>query len=437
VSAAGADTGSPSARRAAAHRPLRILFVARYYYWWSGPNVGMLHLAMSPIGLQRRGHDVRFVCERRPGQRFDDDGVDVRSFDPPLSIDLEARELLPRVRHNRVSRAAAARLSHMQSLLGLWRTGLRACENWRPDIIYCQAEPVAPVAAALARHCGVPWVLHAYGGGSVTMSQVQSRWWRASRFADFVYAYRSSASAFLVVDDGTGADALARALGASPEKTHHWTIPVALPSAPAIPTHRSRLGIPPDAPVVIAAARMVPIKRMDLCLQACAEALERVPDAHALLVGDGPERLSMLRRAEALPPSLRRRIHFTGYVDRDTLSEILQEADVFLTMQEVSVSGTNLRDALLHGTCVLAIHRSQDLALGALVTDGVNGRTVPEADLASIGLELAELLRDPLTTRRLGDAARCRAEETFETWPRRIEAEERLLRDIVERGTKA
>lgn len=417
-------------------RAMRILFLARYYYWWDRPRAGMLHLAMSPLKLQARGHEVRFLCERRPGQILDDDGLDVRAFTPGVPLDATALYESPFLKRHRLLRSALVRAGHAQYLASLWGHALAACRGWRPDLVYCQAEPPAPVAAALARRLRVPLVIHAYGGGSVTLDDARNPRWRAGRYLDTVYAYRANADAYLVVDDGTRGDQLARALGAPPETIHFWPIPVAPPSPPAVPSHRSRLGIPRDAPVVIAAARMVPIKRMDLCMDACAEALARRPEAHAILVGDGPERPAIEASAGRLPPDVRSRIHFTGYVERDTLSQLLQESSVFLTLQEVSVSGTNIRDAMIHGLCVVAVQRAGDAGLPGLLRDGENGRVLDEKDLGLAGTALENLLGDPAATRRLGEAGRGTAERVFETWDRRIDAEEALLLSLTSRSPR-
>ena len=53
---------------------------------------------------------------------------------------------------------------------------------------------------------------------------------------------------------------------------------------------RRRLGIAPDAPVVVCTARMVRRKGQDTLVRAWPQVLRRLPDARLLLVGDGPDR---------------------------------------------------------------------------------------------------------------------------------------------------
>jgi glycosyltransferase involved in cell wall biosynthesis len=48
-----------------------------------------------------------------------------------------------------------------------------------------------------------------------------------------------------------------------------------------------------------------------------------------------------------------------------------------------------------------------------LVEDGVTGRTVPPADPAALAEALAELLRQPQTAQRMGEAGRAAARQRF------------------------
>lgn len=413
-------------------RPLRVLFVARYYYWWDRPRAGMLHLAMSPLGLMERGHEVRFICERRAGQELDDDGVDVRWFDAPFGLDPTQLYASARLGSHPALRSALVRAAHLAYVAGAYRTALAACQDWTPDVVYCQAEAPAPAATPIARRFGAKLVLHAYGGMSVDAAALASRLWRTSHYLDVVFAYRCGADAYLIVDDGTGGDELARRLGAPASAIHHWDIPVALPAEPPAEPARAQLGIPEGAPVILAAARMVPIKRMDLCLDSMITLLRADGRTYAVLVGDGPMRAELERQVANLPATIAGRIRFTGYLPRERFSHLLASSDIFLTLQEGSVSGTNLRDAMLHGRCVVAVRRVRDRAVGSLISSGTNGLLVDESEIHRVPDVLLELVRDPERRRRLGQAALATARERFQTWPQRIDAEERLLRQLVE-----
>ncbi|MGI8984573.1 MAG: glycosyltransferase family 4 protein [Acidimicrobiales bacterium] len=89
---------------------------------------------------------------------------------------------------------------------------------------------------------------------------------------------------------------------------------------------RSELGLPPDAPVAVAVRRLVPRMGLDVLLDAWAAVEQAVPEAVLLLVGDGPERASLQRRAGR--SAITRSVRFLGRVPDATLVRCYQAADV-------------------------------------------------------------------------------------------------------------
>ncbi|QNN53166.1 glycosyltransferase family 4 protein [Nocardioides mesophilus] len=90
---------------------------------------------------------------------------------------------------------------------------------------------------------------------------------------------------------------------------------------------RARLGIPPDAPVVVCTARMVKRKGQDTLVKAWPQVLAERPDVVLLLVGDGPHRAAVERMAR------RRRLGdsviFTGSVPWEEVPAYTDAGDVF------------------------------------------------------------------------------------------------------------
>jgi starch synthase len=67
-------------------------------------------------------------------------------------------------------------------------------------------------------------------------------------------------------------------------------------------------------------------------------------------------------------------------------------------------------EALATSTPVVA---SRVGGLPDAITDGVTGRLVPERDAQALAAAVESLLRDPVTARRLGDAARTEVTRRF------------------------
>ena len=78
--------------------------------------------------------------------------------------------------------------------------------------------------------------------------------------------------------------------------------------------------------VVTALARFVPVKGLDLLVDAFALAFEGEPDARLVLAGDGPERRALEARVARL--GLTARVEMPGYVEGDARASLLARTDV-------------------------------------------------------------------------------------------------------------
>lgn len=90
---------------------------------------------------------------------------------------------------------------------------------------------------------------------------------------------------------------------------------------------RERLGIAPDAPVVVCTARMIKRKGQDTLVKAWPTVLAEVPEARLLLVGDGPHREAVERLAAEL--GVADSVTFTGSVPWDQMPAYTDAGDVF------------------------------------------------------------------------------------------------------------
>jgi phosphatidylinositol alpha-1,6-mannosyltransferase len=90
---------------------------------------------------------------------------------------------------------------------------------------------------------------------------------------------------------------------------------------------RARLGIPPDAPVVVCTARLVRRKGQDMLVRAWPGVLRHHPGARLLLVGDGPDRgrLARMVRRRGVEGS----VTFTGGVPWSDVPALTDAGDVF------------------------------------------------------------------------------------------------------------
>lgn len=157
---------------------------------------------------------------------------------------------------------------------------------------------------------------------------------------------------------------------------------------------RSELGLPSDAPVVAVAAVLRPQKALDVLLTAHARVLERVPQAHLVIAGDGDCREDLERLAAKL--GLNGNVHFLG--NRQDVDAILRAADVAALSSDFEGSPMFVTECMASGTPLVST------AVGGvpdMLENGRSGVLVPPRDPEALGAGIAALLEDPAERERL------------------------------------
>ena len=170
---------------------------------------------------------------------------------------------------------------------------------------------------------------------------------------------------------------------------------------------RETLGIPAEAPVVGTVGRLSEIKRQDHLIRAFGRALGRAPEAHLLIVGEGPLGGELRKLADGL--GFGDRVHFAGYQPRP--EEYLAEMDVFALSSRSEGMPLAVLEAWAAGLPVVATNVG---GLPELIQDGQTGILVDTNDEASLAEALAGLIADPARARQLGDRGRRRVEADYD-----------------------
>jgi glycosyltransferase involved in cell wall biosynthesis len=159
--------------------------------------------------------------------------------------------------------------------------------------------------------------------------------------------------------------------------------------------------------------RLVERKGVHVLLDALA-LLPEEPPIRLEVVGDGPEREALERRARAL--GIQERVRFHGYVSRGALEDHLRGCDALAlpavtdAKGDVEGLGVVLLEAMSFGKPVVA---SLSGGITDIVRPGENGVLVPPGDAAALAAALEGFARDPRAVRRLGAAARRDVRERF------------------------
>ena len=183
---------------------------------------------------------------------------------------------------------------------------------------------------------------------------------------------------------------------------------------------RAKLGLPSDQVLVGTVARLNPVKRVDVLLQA----MVYLHSAHAVIVGGGDEQAKLEALARQL--GLSGRVSFVGQ-QRD-VAPWLAALDVFV----LSSDWEGMPNAVLEAqACGLPVVATRVGGVPEVVVDDVTGLLVPPGDPNTLAEAIATLLHNPDLRRGMGQAGREWVTEHF-TVGRMVERTEQLYTQLLE-----
>lgn len=358
-----------------ATRPLRITYVIGSLEV-GGTETQLVQLASR---LPRERFDVEVWCLGRAGALGDSlaaGGVRVRELD---------------LRSRRVAHAPR----NLARMVRLWR----AMRGRRPDVVHGLLYWAYVTGALTGRAAGVPVV--------VASRRSLGRFKEGHRAMLLLEGVANRATDLVVANsEAVRADAI-RQERLDPERV--LVIPNGVDverfAAQAAPV-RAELGVPADAPLVGVVANLIHYKGHLAFLDAWRRIRERRPDAHALLVGEGPMRAAIERRADEL--GVAGSVHLLGR--RSDVPGLLAAMDVVAHPSEEEGSPNAVLEAMAAGRAVVAT------AVGGTpeaVLDGRTGLLVPPGDPEAMARAVTALLDDPARAGEMGAAARERVRSEF------------------------
>jgi N-acetyl-alpha-D-glucosaminyl L-malate synthase BshA len=161
----------------------------------------------------------------------------------------------------------------------------------------------------------------------------------------------------------------------------------------------------PNEKILIHASNFRPVKRVGDVVRVFARVREDIP-AKLLLIGEGPERLSIRQLVREL--RLGADVHFLG--EQDQLEPLFLCADLFLLPSEQESFGLTALEAMACGVPVIA---SDVGGLPEVVARGETGDLFTVGDIAGMAAGAVSLLADPPRHALFQARARQRAEELF------------------------
>lgn len=164
--------------------------------------------------------------------------------------------------------------------------------------------------------------------------------------------------------------------------------------------------LPDDAPVLLAIARLVPQKGVDVALDAVARVRERHPDARLVILGTGPLREEL--EAQAARIGVADAVSFPGRVG--DVAWWLRRSAMLVHPARWEGFGLALLEAML---CARPIVATRVSSIPEIVVHGETGLIVPPDDPVALADAVSALLDDPEYARALGAAGDTRARTEF------------------------
>ena len=291
----------------------------------------------------------------------------------------------------------------------------RLVRRIRPHIVHTHTAKAGLLGRVAARCAGVPVIVHTFHGHILDgyFSALKTRVILATervlaRFTDRIIS----------VSDAVRRELLAKRIG-RPER--HTVVPLGLDLEPFLAVSgyrgilRAELGLAPGDLLVGIVARLVPIKRHEVFLQAVKRIAERIPNCHFLVVGDGERRSELEDLVWHL--GLGKRVRFLGW--RADLPEIYADLDVVVLSSRNEGLPVSLIEAMAAGRPVAATRVG---GVADLMEDGMTCLLVPPGESGALAEAIMALLGDPERRRVMGEAGRKRVGAAF--------GADRLVRDM-------
>jgi len=153
----------------------------------------------------------------------------------------------------------------------------------------------------------------------------------------------------------------------------------------------------------LAAGRLDPRKGMSLVIEAFANLVSDCPDAHLLIVGDGPERSRLDSIVAAC--GLGKHVTLTGAVSHEMMRHLFEAADVFLFPSLRDTSGAVVLEAMAMALPVICL----DHQGGAQMVGDERGLRVPvgshKATVDGLRNAMIHLAENSETRKELGNNA--------------------------------
>ena len=164
--------------------------------------------------------------------------------------------------------------------------------------------------------------------------------------------------------------------------------------------------ISPDEKILLHASNFRPVKRVVELIDVMRIVVDHIPHARLVIAGDGPQRIEVERKIEAL--DLCKNVHLLGV--KSNMQEIMCSADAFVLNSTLEGMPLVLLEAM---SCSLPVITTPAGGIPELVRPGKDGIVTEGYGIEEYAQAIIDLLEDDKQRREVGAAGRKRVEEKF------------------------
>jgi phosphatidylinositol alpha-1,6-mannosyltransferase len=160
--------------------------------------------------------------------------------------------------------------------------------------------------------------------------------------------------------------------------------------------------------VIVSVGRLVHRKGQDMLIAALPEILKHHPEAHILMVGEGPYRQHLQKLVEKL--KVESAITFIGRIQFSDLPRYISAGDIFAMPSRSRLAGLEVEGLgivyLEASSCELPVIAGKSGGAPDAVLEGVTGVTVDGTKPTEIAAAVISLMDNPVAAREMGMAGR-------------------------------
>lgn len=220
----------------------------------------------------------------------------------------------------------------------------------KPDVIYVSSNLPTIAGYLLSKYYRIPYIQRQYG---TFLFAKLNNWLELIKYYAEVISFLLPAQKFIITDDGTYGDRVAKHFNISNEKILFLKNGIdkekkSLCKEECRKYLIEKLNLPPNAFLTITVSRLVKWKRVDRAINAFNMIKEK--DAFLLIIGDGEER----EHYESLKNNSN--IIFLGALSNLEVQKYMVACDLFLSLYDLSNLGNPLLEAMNAGLPIITLN---------------------------------------------------------------------------------